>query len=105
MAIDISKATIGYDEEGINTALNNIWARVIREAQDLMDKDHQKLVTAVDNCWKGESAEKFKKNMEADKNSVKTGLGQSYSVLADELQVIGAAISKIDKELIKERGN
>lgn len=103
MAMDISKATIGYDIQGVSVALGNIRSKVINEAKNQMDTSFAKLEEAVDACWKGQSADTFKKNMSFDKESVKQGLEDSYQALNDELFTIGKAVDKIDQELVTER--
>lgn len=61
MALTIQGATIGYDANEVQTALNNIHTQVIEEAQNQLRQQLTQLDASVDEIWVGQSAETFKK--------------------------------------------
>lgn len=104
MALTIENASMGFDANNVQTALNNLNTRVIQDTINAMNKSMSDLVTAVDNAWVGASAEKFKKNMEADKQVIVNGLNDSYEVLKSEMQQIMTELAAREESLINERG-
>lgn len=104
MALTIENATMGFDANNVQTALNNLNTHVIQDAINAMNKAMSDLRTATDNAWVGASAEKFKKNMEHDKQSIVDGLNGSYEALKSEMQQIMASMGEAEEQLIKERG-
>lgn len=101
--LDITGATIGYDERNIQTALNNLNRDAIQAAMQKMTDAMQTLVDAVNAAWVGKSAETFKSNMYFDKDMVCKGLQDSYNVLENEMHQIVNEMSKVDAALVEER--
>lgn len=101
--LDITGATIGYDERNIQTALNNLNRDVIQDAIGKMTDYMQNLIDAVNAAWVGKSAETFKSNMMFDKNMVCKGLQDSYNILENEMHQIVNEMSKVDAALVEER--
>lgn len=104
MALTIENATMGFDANNVQTALNNLNTYVIQDSINAMNSAMNDLREATDNAWVGLSAEKFKKNLETDKQSIIEGLNSSYEALKSEMQQIMASMGEAEEQLIKERG-
>ena len=103
MALTIENATIGFDVNNVETALNNLNTRVIQDTINKMNSSMQTLRDYVDSAWVGESAEQFKKNMEADKSKISDALNATYDILKSEMYQIVNEMSAADHELVKAR--
>lgn len=104
MALNIEKATLGYDANNIQSLLNDINIEVIGEAISTMNSSLAELRTEVDNVWVGASAEQFKKNMETDVERISEALRASYDVLQTELNTIVSKMDELDRNLVQGRG-
>ena len=104
MALNIEGATIGFDANNVETALNNLNAQVIQEAIKTMNSSMSKLRDSVDEAWVGASAEQFKANMESDKNKITENLQESYDVLKSEMYQIVNEMADADAALVDRRG-
>ena len=105
MALTIQGADIGYDANEVQTALNNIRAQVIEEAQNQLRQQISDLENSVDEIWVGKSADNFKKNMQKDVNDICKGLDETYEMLKDEFNHITARMANIDATLVDERND
>ena len=103
--LTISGATIGYDENNIQTALNNLNRKVIQDAISEMNSAMNDLYEAVNAGWVGNSAETFKSNMQYDKNVVADGLNDTYQVLENEMHQIVNELADVDANLVEKRGD
>ncbi len=103
MALNIENATIGFDSNNVQTALNNLNTKVIQDTITKMNNSMQRLREYVDSAWVGESAETFKSNMEKDKNNIAKSLNDTYEVLKSEMYQIVNEMAAADEALIKER--
>lgn len=104
MALTIEGASIGFDESNVQTALNNINAKMITEASNKMDNSMSGLRDYVDSAWVGQSAETFKNNMEADKKVIQQALKDTYEALKTEIYQIMQEMADVDNALITKRG-
>lgn len=104
MALTIEGASIGFDESNVQTALNNINAKMITEASNKMDTSMSGLRDYVDSAWVGQSAETFKNNMEADKKVIQQALKDTYEALKTEIYQIMQEMADVDNALITKRG-
>lgn len=104
MALTIEGASIGFDESNVQTALNNINAKMITEASNKMDSSMSGLRDYVDSAWVGQSAETFKNNMESDKKQIQQYLKDAYDALKTEIYQIMQEMSDVDNALITKRG-
>lgn len=103
MALNINNATIGYDANEVQTALNNIRTDVIGATQDALRQNMNSLREAVDNVWVGQSAENFKSNMSTDMEAICSYLDEAYESLKNELNQITNEMSQIDENLVEKR--
>lgn len=103
MALTIDNATIGYDVNGVSTALNNINTHVITETITQIKSRLQQLDTEVDNVWVGAGAEQFKKNMQADADKITKNLQDSYDQIKSEFDQIVNAMQQADEEMVLDR--
>ena len=103
--LTINGATIGYDENNIQTALNNLNRKVILDAIQSMNSAMSRLYDAVNAGWVGNSAETFKANMQYDKDVVAQGLNDTYQVLENEMHQIVNELADVDANLVEKRGN
>ena len=81
MALNIEGATIGFDSNNVETALNNLNTKVIQDTIVKMNSSMSTLRDYVDSAWVGASAEQFKNNMEADKEKIAQSLRDTYDIL------------------------
>ena len=105
MALTIQGATIGFDANEVQTALNNIHTQVIEEAKGQLRQQLTQLYTSVDEVWVGQSAEIFKDNMQVDVDGVCQGLDAAYEVLKSEFSQITSDMINADANNIIERRN
>lgn len=103
MALNIEGASIGFDVNNVETALNNLNTRVINDTIVKMNNSMSKLRDYVDSAWVGASAEQFKKNMESDKTKVTQALEETYQVLKSEIYQIVNEMSQADEALVRGR--
>lgn len=103
MALNIEGATIGFDSNNVETALNNLNTKVIQDTIVKMNSSMSTLRDYVDSAWVGASAEQFKNNMEADKEKIAQSLRDTYDVLKSEMYQIVNEMATADEELIKGR--
>lgn len=103
MALNIEGASIGFDSNNVETALNNLNIKVIQDTINKMNSSMSQLRDAVDAAWIGESAEQFKKNMETDKEKISQALNDTYEVLKSEMYQIVNEMAAADQELVKAR--
>ena len=102
MSLNIEGATIGYDANEVQTAMNNLNTICVKDATKSLNDNMATLREAVDAIWVGASAEAFKRNMEADKDSIVKGLEETYNILQSELYSIVDTMEQNDEALIKE---
>lgn len=103
MALNIEGATIGFDANNVQTALNNLNTKCIGDAIRKMNDSMSGLREYVDSAWVGASAEQFKNNMEADKDRISQALQDTYEVLESEMYQIVDEMASADDELVKGR--
>lgn len=103
MALNIDNATIGFDVNNVETALNNLNTRVIQDTINKMNSSMQSLRDYVDSAWVGQSAEQFKANMESDKEKISQSLMDTYDVLKSEMYQIVNEMAAADEALIQGR--
>lgn len=103
MALNIEGATLGYDANNVQAAFNSLNENVIAETITQMTSSMSTLREAVDAVWVGQSAEKFKENMEYDKNYIIDCLNQTKEVLHTELNEIVNKMDEVDQNLVQGR--
>lgn len=104
MALNISGADIGYDQNEVQTAINNLNTVCIADTIELMTSGMADLRTAVDAVWIGQSAESFKNNMETDKTNIINGLNDSETVISAQFADIISTWDDVDQNIVTERG-
>ena len=103
MALNIENATIGFDANNVQTALNNLNTKCIQDTIVKMNNSMQSLRDYVDSAWVGVSAEQFKTNMESDKEKISQSLRDTYDILKSEMYQIINEMAAADEELVKGR--
>lgn len=103
MALNIEGATIGFDANNVETALNNLNTRVIQDTIAKMNSKMSDLRNYVDSAWVGASAEQFKQNMESDKDKISQSLRDTYDVLKSEMYQIVNEMAAADEQLVNRR--
>lgn len=101
--LTIDNATVGYDTAGVRSLLDKIKAEVIHDAETAMKQKAINLFNAVDEVWRGVSAEKFKANMQQDIDKIIEALDASYNSLDAEVSQIAKAMGDVDVELVEAR--
>lgn len=104
MALTIQGATIGYNANEVQTAINNLNTKVVRETINTMNRKLSDLRRVVDSAWVGQSAEQFKKNMQADVSRISKGLEDAAEILQQELREIINKMDEMDQGLVQKRG-
>lgn len=104
MGLGINGATIGYDTNELNDAMQRLNTEVISVAIEKMTSEMATLREQVDAVWVGQSAESFKNNMEFDKKVIIDALEK----IRDEeirgfMDQIVSNFDEIDQNLVKER--
>ena len=103
MALKMSKATVGYNRESAQTLLSKTNIDVVQKATKSMKKNLNVLKEEVDKFWRGEGAEQFKKNMEADVNNICTALETAHKSLESEIYRVINEMGDVDKNLVKSK--
>ena len=103
MALNIEGASIGFDANNVETALNNLNTHVIQDSITKMNGSLQTLRESVDNAWVGASAEQFKKNMESDVKKITQALQDTYEILKTQMYSIVNEMASVDQELVQGR--
>lgn len=103
MALNIENATIGFDVNNVETALNNLNTRCIQDTIAKMNSSMQQLREYVDSAWVGSSADQFKANMESDKSKIAQSLQDTYDVLKSEMYQIVNEMAAADEALVQGR--
>lgn len=104
MALNIEKATLGYDANNVTAAINSLNTDVIVESETKLRNSLSTLFTAVDAVWAGQSAEQFKKNMDYDVEIICQSLEETHKVLETELNQIVNKMDEVDQNLVQGRG-
>ncbi len=104
MGLGIGNATIGYDANELNAAMQRLNTEVISVAIEKMTSEMATLREKVDEVWAGKSAESFKNNMEFDKKVIIDALEK----IRDEeirgfMDQVVSNFDEIDQNLVKER--
>lgn len=102
MALDITGATVGYDQEGVQTLLDDIKASLITESIEKLRGSETDLATALDEIWRGESEEAFKSNMHDDVETICKALGGAYTALEAEITRTRDAMGEVDNQLVQK---
>lgn len=103
MALNIEQATLGYDANNVQAAFNSLNQEVIGDTITLLQQGTDKLKTATDQVWVGQSAEQFKKNIEFDADYISKCLEETRDILRIELDEIVNKMDEVDQNLVKGR--
>lgn len=102
MTLEIKDATVGYNEQGVRSLLDDIRANVIEEAESKLESSETKLIEALDDIWVGKSADAFKSNMHEDILTVRQALESAYKALEIEIYNARSAMGNVDANLVEE---
>ena len=103
MALDLDSLTIAYEASGVSALLSKIQAEVINKASNEVKRGADDLKESIDSFWVGESADRFKKNIDTDTNNISKALDQLYNKLEAEINSVAGAMQQVDENLIAER--
>ncbi len=103
MALNINKATIGYDQNELHNALKEIQTEVIQKTCDALDTNISELESAIDEVWVGQSADNFKKNLENDVSKIQMALQSAYYALTSQFNQIITGMAEVDNNLVERR--
>ena len=103
MALDISRASVGYNANQMKKTLNHIESNCVLAAKKSLRSNIQGLRTEVHKCWVGKSADNFMANMQSDVDKICKGLDQAYAGLEAEFKKVLAGLAQIDQGLIERR--
>ncbi len=104
MALNIEKATLGYDANNVTAAINSLNTDVIVASENKLKSSLSTLFSAVDSVWVGQSAEQFKKNMDYDVSTICQSLEETHKILETELNQIVNKMDEVDQNLVQGRG-
>lgn len=105
MALTMSGATYGFDNNGVQSLINALELNVVEATITAMTQGLSTLQTTVDAGWVGNSAETFKSNMLKDKETVSESLKEAKDTLKSELFDIANELDQADSELVQKRGD
>lgn len=105
MALTIDNATQGFDVNGIQSLIGKLKLKMVTEVIAEMNTGVSKLEWTVDSGWVGTSAETFKSNMQADKETISKALEESQEQLKAYLFDIGNRLDEMDASLVEKRGD
>lgn len=103
MALNIEGASVGYDENSMNSTLNHVHNDCVVSAKNALRQNLSTLRDAVHACWVGQSANNFMDNMDKDVEEICKGLDAAYEGLEAEFKKVLAGLSEIDQNLIEKR--
>lgn len=103
MALGIDGASIGYDQNNMQSTLNRIENDCVNQAKQSLRNQISQLRDEVHNCWVGKSADTFMDNMQHDVDEICKGLDAAFDGLKAEFEKIVAGLAEIDQELIQKR--
>lgn len=101
MALEISGASIGYNQKGLGDCLLAIHTEVIGSAITAMNDSYETFCQQVDSCWVGNSADTFKKNFEKNQERIEDGLKAAEEALETQFDLIMYELAHADSELIE----
>ena len=103
MAVSLDNLTIAYEASRVSALLSKIKIDVITKAADEIKRGADDLKDSIDTFWVGESADKFKKNIDTDTQNVAKALDKLYDTLEGEINTVTGAMHQVDEQLINER--
>ena len=103
MALNLGKASIGYDENSMISTLNKVHNNCVITTKTALRTNLRQLRDEVHACWVGESANIFMDNMEHDVEEICKGLDAAYAGLEAEFKKVIAGLAEIDRELVQKR--
>ena len=103
MALNIEGASIGFDINNIEAAINNLNVRCIGETIELMTSGFSEIQSTVDSVWVGASAEQFKNNIKYDIDNVAKALEETKELLKAEMYHIVNEMTAVDEVLVEAR--
>ena len=99
MALTIENATIGRDANNLQSTLNHIHNNCVETTKSALKTNLDELRTAVDNCWVGNSAEKFKEQMQRNVDDICKGLDLAYEGLCSTFNTAQSDMQAVDDSI------
>lgn len=99
MALTIENASFGYDANNLQSTLNNIHNNCVESTKSALRTNLDELRTAIDNCWVGSSAEKFKDQMQRNVDDICKGLDLAYDSLCSTFYNAQSDMQSVDDEI------
>ena len=99
MALTIETASIGYDANNLQSTLNSIHNNCVESTKSALKTNLDELRTAIDNCWVGASAEKFKDQMQRNVEDICKGLDLAYESLCSTFNTAQSDMQAVDDSI------
>ncbi len=103
MALNISKATIGYDRDQLTKTYNNLRANCIQDTIRIMQKNTKIIYDFVNQAWVGQSADQFKQNWENDVYYIVKRLGEAETQLKNQFDSVVKTMNKQENTIVQKR--
>ena len=99
MALTIENASIGYDANNLQSTLNNIHNNCVESTKTALKTNLDELRIAIDECWVGSSAEKFKEQMQRNVEDICKGLDLAYDNLCSTFNSAQSDLQAVDDSI------
>ena len=94
--LDINSLTTGVSKAGLQTYMDELKVNALLEVCREIDNINE-LVQAINNCWQGESRDRFLENFSQMREEIKNDLTSEYSNLESKLQSLFDEMYTIDR--------
>ena len=99
MAVNINNATYGYDANNLSHTINQLHLKCVQETISKLNMGLMTVRESVDNAWKGQSAEKFKKTFEEQANEVSKAIEMVGERCSSDLTNFVNSLADVDNEI------
>ncbi len=102
MSLGIGDLDIGVSSSGMNTYKENLKTQILTTMSENLDTEYQNIVTAVDGGWVGVSCDRFKEQLQAEIDLIKSDLTAEYNDLDARLSELANYYYNQDENMIGE---
>lgn len=99
MALNIERATEGYDSSNLGTLKDEIKTSCIDPAVSQLKVELETLKTAIDEIWVGDSANRFKDKMEKHVESAQRQMKEKRNEIDSFLEGVIGQLRSVDENI------
>ena len=100
--LNIDSLTIGIDANGMANYRESLRIAVINETVNKLDNDWEPVEEAINDCWQGESRDRFLRDFKNIREKIKDDLTAEYRDLENRLLDLENMYFKQDQNMIIE---